>query len=422
MFASDDTITALEIGTSTIKAIMGKADDEGRIEILAHDEVTCIGYVSKAQVINVPALEEMLAAMFTNLETASNKRIGPIYLAISGSHIQSTNVMGTIRIASSQRTINEADLIEAVRCARSFNLPLEQKLIHTFQRSFTIDDSYRIANPVGITGNKLTADIHVIFGNLNKTETLLNLVKGVVGWPVTGIAFSPIADYYGVVMGEETDKGYLLINLGAGVTEYAVFNHQACIHSGQIAVGCDHVANDLSIGLDLPIKKCRELLHKCGAAQPTPESQKRTFKVELSLGQPPRMIKEAVFQSIIGIRLEELFNLIKADLTKTFIDEKLNMIRMIGDGIILCGGGALIPEITTLAHTIFKVPVKPGLPINCMGLDKELNSPLFTTPIGLLNYGYRLTQLDFDSPYSFRQAAQSEFVKLIDICKQALKF
>ncbi len=424
MFSPQDSITALEIGTASIKVLMGKPKEDGSIAIIGYDEITTLNRVIKGDVINVPAVAELLGQVLNNVEAVSREKIRKLYVAVTGSHIKSINVIGSVPITSPDRIITNNDIVEATRNAREYNLPLAQKDIHTYQRTYIIDDTLRVSNPEGMAGNKLTADIHVIYGNYNKIQTICSIIHNVLGAPADDIAFTGIADFYGLPVNNDHAKGTLVIDIGAGVTEYVVFYNDGCMHSGQITVGCEHIANDLSIGLRIPIDHCRELLKQLkqqGLSLIDDPDSERDIEVQMSL-QPARVFKESIPKQIITLRLNELFKLIKDELSTSFIDEDLDMTKLLGAGIILCGGGALIPDIKVLAKSIFNFPVEIGYPLNVSGVGKEINSPKYITPVGLLYLGHRLDLLEKESTPTFRQTVNVELNKLKNLTLKAFRF
>ena len=419
-------MTDVEIGTASIKVLMGKPKDDGSIAIIGYDEATSLNRVVKGEVVNVPAISDLLGQVLNNVEAVSREHIKKLYLAVSGSHIKSINVVGSVPVTSTDRTITENEIVEATRNARCYNLPLEQKDIHTFQRTYLIDDTQRVSSPKGMAGNKLTADIHVIYGNYNKIQTLCNLVYNVLGAPASDIAFTGIADFYGLSGIEQKSSGTLIIDIGAGVTEYVVFHSGGCLHSGQLTVACEHIANDLSIGLGIPIEKSRELIKLLKQQGFTliddGEDDSKKIEVQMSL-QPPLVFKQSVLRKIIRLRLQELFEVIKERLSGSFIiDEVLDMTNLLGNGIVLCGGGALLPDIAALAKSIFNIPVEIGYPLNVSGVSKEINSPKYITPIGLLNLGHKLDLMEKESAPSFRQTVETELKKLKSVTMEAFRF
>jgi cell division protein FtsA len=415
MARSHELITAVEIGTGSIKVFMGDPLDDGSMAIAAFHEAPTLGKVVKGEVVNVAAIVEQLSYSLNTVEENAGARIGPVYVALSGDHIGSTNVQGSAPVRSPDRIIAEEDIVDATRHARNYSLPIDQMDIHSFQRTYLVDGHRRTSKPLGMAANKLTADIHVIYGNRNNTQTTLRLLDEVLGFSATDVAFSAIADIYGVGIGNEARNGMLLMDMGTGVTEYALFHDDGCMHSGQFTIGCDHIANDLAVGLRLPISKCREILKNHGTALRRSGGNTETITVETSIGHPAREIKLSTVETIIEVRLFELFELIKADL------EKNKVLRLIGDGIVFCGGGALIPNITELMENVYNVPVMVGTPGNISGATSELNSPRYVTPIGLLQLGRQMQQMDEADGLPLGKLVKRDFVKFVDLCKRAIR-
>jgi len=413
---TNDIIAAIEIGTSSIKVSMAQPLDDGSISVIAFHETPCQNRVIKGEIYNVDATVELLGEALDHVEATSGKRISSAYLAVTGAHIGSINVQGSVPVRSYERKIADDDLVEATRHARAYNLPIDKIAVHSYQRSYIIDDQRCVSQPVGMIADKLTADIHFIYGGYNNIQTICNVVDEVLGFPANDISFSGIADIYGLALGADHRKGILVVDIGAGVTEYVVFYEDGCMHSGQITVGCDHIANDLSIGLRLPINKCREILKNHGSAVRKADGSTKCITVETALGHPPRVFKESTIQTVIELRLLELFEIINADL------ERQNVRELIGEGVILCGGGALITDIVELTESFFNIPAKIGQPGNVSGEVTAINSPRFVTTIGLLHLGYQLRQMEDVDNLPIHEVMKRDFVKFFNIARKAIRF
>lgn len=423
MFKPNHTITAVEIGTNSLKVLMGKPLDDGTIGVIACDEISTLGHIHKGEVVDVQGAEELLSQALNNVEAVSDQRIRNVYVAITGGHIRSTNVIGSVPITADERIITDQHIVEATRNARSFNLQLGQQDIHTFQRGYLIDDVQRTSNPQGMVGNKLTAEIHVIYGNYNKIQTLCTLLNDVLGSPANDVAFSGIADFHGLPPPHEQKYARLIIDMGAGITEYVVFFKDVCVHSGQITVGCEHIANDLSIALRLPIAKCRELIRqlKPQGFRLLDEDAATATHIQVTLGQELLRFPQSAVRTVIKLRVQELLELIREELVSRFLDEDLNITHVLDGGIVLCGGGALIPDVIEIAKQVFKTNVEIGFPSNISGIDTEINSPRYVTPAGLLQLGYRLNQLQRASLPTFRQTLEHEVKKIMAIGGRAFR-
>ena len=411
-----DALTGIEIGTSAIKVCIGCPRQDGSISIAAFDETPCINKIMKGEVQDVEAVQDLLADTLNQAEETAGCAAGKVFLAITGAHIGSVNAQGTVPIRGQDRKITEEDIIEATRQARGYRLPIEKIAVNSCQRAYQVDGDRTVSQPLGMTASKLMADIHFVYGNYNNIQTTCSLVDGVLGYPATDISFSGVADVYGLALGAEQTNGVLVVDIGAGVTEYVVYYEEGCMHSGQITVGCEHLANDLSIGLQIPISKARDLLKSHGAAMRRADGVVRRVEVEISLGHEPKSFKESTIQTVIELRLLELFQIICDDLSRHHMLDKLS------DGVVLCGGGALIPHIEELARSYFSIPVRIGQPSNVSGEEKAIRSPRCVTPIGLLHLGYQLQKMEESKAVPLGEAMKRDMRNLVNLAKKAIKF
>ncbi len=411
-----EVLTGIEIGTSAIKVCAGHPLGDGSISIIGVDETPCVNKVVKGEVQDVELIKELLEDTLNRVEEATGCGIGKAYLAITGAHIASVNAQGGVPIQAEDRKITNDDIVNATRNARGYRLPIDQISINSCQRAYLIDGERPMSQPLGMVAGTLTADIHFIYGNYNNVQTSCNLVDEVLGFPATDIAFAGIADMYGLALETEPNSGVLVVDIGAGVTEYVVYYEEGCMHSGQVTIGCEQLANDLSIGLRLPIPKAREVLRSNGSAMRRAEGGVRHVKVQTGLAHPPRTFKESTIQTIIETRLLELFQIVRDDLAEH------RMLELLSNGVVLCGGGALIPHIAELAASFFAVPARIGQPGNVTGAESEIQSPRYVTPIGLLHLGYQLREMEKSNAMPFWEVMKKDLSKISNVAKRAIKF
>lgn len=408
-------LTAVELGTSGIKVVVGLPQDDHVISLVGAEEVPMHGKVVKGEAVNVNALTEGLSDAFNALEERCGERIQSVYLAVTGAHVGAQNYQGSLPITSPDRTVREEDVVEATRNARAFTLPIDRMPVHSLERSYLIDGHRRCRNPIGQIGSQLTADVHVIHGNYTSIQTMCHLLDDVLGFPADDIAFSGVADVYGLALPLEQHTGVLVVDVGAGVTEYVLYYNDGFMHSGQLAVGCEHIANDLAIGLKLPMAKCRDLLRKHGCARRKAGTEANVVSVEVGIGEEPRRILLGAIHTIMELRLQEIFEVIRADL------QAHEMAALVSDRVILCGGGALIPEVVELAQGVFHVPVQIGYPGNVSALDGDLNTPRYVTAFGLLHLGHYLRQLDPSVPPPI-EVMKRELHRFGSMLRRAIRF
>ncbi len=409
------TITAIEIGTSAIKLILGEPQGEGNMIVHGYEEVKAQSRVMKGEISHVEALEEPLSKALNKLEEKSGQRIRAVCLAVTGNHIGSVNAQSSVPITSADRTVTDHEMLEVLEHAEAYSLPIDRRSLHRYQRPFLLDRLRPCQDPRGMVTNQLTANIQIIFGNENIIRTSESLVETVLGSPPDELAFSAIADYHGLGLPGACELGVLVIDIGAGVTEYALVKNDTCLLAGQVTVGCDHIANDLSIGLRLPIGRCREMVKRDIRARRSTEDSTAVLQVETSIGHPPRMIRKSAVTSIVEARLSELFEVVREELRSQ------EMLKHLGDRIVLCGGGALIPEIEELAGAAFTVPVAIGRPAGITGAQSGLDSPRMITAVGLLHYCDYMARLREAHDPSFRQLFGGEVQRLMGLFKRAFR-
>lgn len=403
-------LTGVEIGTSTIKVVMG--------EMLAHDVISVVGMgtapalrVVKGEVCDVNVVQEQLERALAMAEQASGMDITDIFLAISGAHVHTVNSIGSTIVSSPDRRIGEDDVVAAARNAHAYNIPPDRKVLHYFDRYYRVDGTREVINPLGLVGTKLEADVHIVYGQHNRIETNCSMIAEVVGYPATDVAFSCVAAGLAAFSPEETEKGALLIDIGAGVTEYAVFQGTGCFHSGQVTVGCEHIVNDLALGLRLPAPKCRKILHDLGdfgSAAMDPDGRARLMAVE-TLPQVTRHIPVSTIEQVIELRVQELMDVILADLRTH------DALARIGRGAFLCGGGARVPGIDRLARHVLQMPVSIAKPRLFSGEQDLLDSPEYVAPVGLLRWGKLMLEIGPNTGKSFWDQLWAEAARLLKL-------
>jgi cell division protein FtsA len=388
MFRNRDIITAIEIGTSKICVLIGESDDSGNMYVLGHGEIQTEGAVCKGEIVDMDMALGLLSKAIDEADNSTSVEIDHknLYVSVTGFDIISTQGVGTSLIMDEDRRIKEEHVDEAVQSARVKSSPFDQVIINTFDSYFMIDEVRRLRNPVEQIGSKLQAFIHIIYGNRNRIENVETLLHDVGFDDSITPVFAGVASAYGVLTDEEKEDGVLLIELGAGTTEYMVIHNFGIHHSGVLQVGFEHLANDLSIGLDLHISRCRKILTDNRYPQ---LKQDGKSIIELSGITPgsSRKIPINSLEKIIDLRLREIFQIIRNE-----IIEK-NLIHNIGSGVVLSGGGALFPRTEEILRNVFETPTRIGKPLEVSGAATDLDSPRYSTVWGLLKYGDELRKI-----------------------------
>jgi len=412
-----EILTGVDFGSSTVKVVMGALLPDDEISIVGSAEVPSLKIV-KGEVVDASVVQEQLERALAAAEQDAGMEIGHTFLSVTGGHIRTVNSIGSTMVTSPDRKIAENDVVTAGRNAHAYTLPPDKKVLHYFDRSYWIDGSREVVNPQGLVGTKLEADVHIIFGQHNRLETNCRMIADVMSYPATDVAFAPVAAGYATFSTEEAERGALLIDIGAGVTEYIVFYGPGCCHSGQLAVGCDHIANDLAIGLRLPMPKWRKILHELadfGSSVMNPDGRARLMAVD-NLTQGVRHIPISTIEQIIELRLQELFETILQDL------EKHDARRRIACGVRLAGGGACIPDVDRLAEHVFKMPVAIARPHLLSGDQETLNCPRFITPLGLIRWGKLMLEISDPRPAPLWSQFRLDAQKAMQVIRRSFRW
>jgi len=294
--------------------------------------------------------------------------------------VRGFNNRGAHPVVSADREICEEDVQDVIKNAKTINLPAENHVIHAIRQHFTVDGQDGITNPVGMLGARVEVDVHVIHGNLNRMQNAIRAVKG-LQLEVDDIVFNGLAASLALLTNEQKELGSLVIDIGGGTTEYVVYANGIVKHTGVLAVGGDHVSNDLAYGLKVPLSRAEQLKIEHGGALADESLKGQVLGGTSDLGLPVKEVNLEHLRRIMSLRLEEIFQLIAQDLAQA---GALDYLRA---GAFLCGGGSRIPKISALAEQVLQMPVSLGKTNTISGLKSALDQPEFATPIGLVKFG-----------------------------------
>ena len=382
MFDDSNIIVGLEIGTSKVCAVVGEQGVEGALNIIGLGQARSRG-VRKGEIVDAALAEEDVRNAIVEAEKMANVEIRSVYLGVTGGHIRGFNNHGIHPVVSADREISEDDVEDVVKNAKAINLPAENAILHAVRQHFFVDGQDGITNPVGMTGARLEVDVHVVHGVRTRLQNAIRVVKGlqleVDDLPV----FNGLASSLALLTGEQKELGALVIDMGGGTTDYIVYADGIIKHTGVLAIGGDHVSNDLGHGLKVQLSRAEKLKLEYGSALVDETLKGRTITVTNDLGLPLKTVNLEHLQRIMSVRLEEIFLIIAQDL------EQAGLMDHLRAGVFLCGGGARIPQIAKLAETVFQMPVSLGQTNSISGLKSALDQPEFVTAIGLVKYGSR---------------------------------
>ncbi len=388
-FQQRDILTAIEIGTSKICVLVGEPEENGTVTVIGRGEVELSGTVLKGEIVDMNATSDLLFNAITEAENNSNVNIdsSPIYVAVTGAHINTQQSSGSVLIGSEDRRITGDDVTEAAENAKFISQHPNFSVISYFDSYYLIDGNRKLANPIGHVAHKLDSFVHIILGDPNRIENFKSIINDIGVETHVEPVFSAVASAYGVFEDDEDKDGVLLIEMGAGTTEYILFKNQGVQDSGVIAVGCNHVENDIALGFDIGLPTAVNLL-KSGEYVKCKKEGKAFVELNGTIKESHRKLPVASIDKIIDSRMRELFQILYSKL------EGKGMLADLSAGIVLSGGGALVPCAEDILYSVFRVPVRVGKPVGING-STELTSTRYSTVCGLLKCGnvFRIAEI-----------------------------
>jgi cell division protein FtsA len=379
MFDSSSIIVGLEIGTSKVCAVVGEMNAEGALNIVGLGQSRSRG-VRKGEICDAPKAEEDIRTAIVEAEQMADVEIRSVYLGVTGGHVRGFNNRGVHPVVSADREISEDDVQDVIKNAKTINLPAQNHVIHAIRQHFLVDGQDGITNPVGMLGSRVEVDVHVVHGNLNRLQNAIRSVKG-LQLEVDEIVFTGLASSLALLTNEQKELGALVIDIGGGTTEYVVYGDGVIKHVGVLAVGGDHVSNDLAYGLKVPLGRAEQLKVEQGSACVDEACKGQTITLSNEVGLQLKTVNLENLRRIMVLRLEEIFQLICQDI------EQAGLMDYVRAGVYLCGGVARIPHIAQLAESVLQMPVSLGKTNSVSGLKSALDQPEFVTAIGLVKFG-----------------------------------
>jgi cell division protein FtsA len=379
MFDPASLIVGLEIGTSKICAVVGEVNAAGALNLIGVGQSRSRG-VRKGEIADAPLVEEDVRNAIVEAEQMADVEIRSVYLGVTGNHIRGFNNRGVHPVVSADREITEEDVQDVIKNAKAINLPAQNHVLHAIRQHFHVDGQDGIVNPTGMLGARVEVDVHVVHGNFNRLQNPIRVVKG-LQLEVEAIVFSGLASSLALLSNEQKEMGALVVDIGGGTTNYAVYADGIIKHTGVLAVGGDHVSNDLAYGLKVPLGRAEQLKLEHGAALMDDGLKGQTVTISNELGLPVKTINLEHLRRIMSLRLEEIFQLIEQDIVRA------GLLDYLRSGVFLCGGGARIPQIQTMAEKVFQLPASLGKANSISGIKSALDQPEFATAIGLVKFG-----------------------------------
>ena len=381
--ASDNKmIVGLDIGTSKIVAIVGAITPEGRLEIVGIGSHRSTG-LKKGVVVNIESTVLSIQRAIEEAELMAGCQIHSVYAGIAGSHIRSLNSHGIVAIKD--REVFAQDLERVIDAAQAVAIPADQKILHILPQEFLIDDQDGVKEPLGMSGVRLEAKVHLVTCAVNAAQNIEKCIRR-CGLEVEDIILEQLASSYAVLTEDEKELGVCVVDVGGGTTDIAIFKDGAIRHTGVIPIAGDQVTNDIAMALRTPTPNAEEIKIKYACALAKLTSPDETIKVPSVGDRQPRDLSRQALAEVVEPRYDELFTLVQSELRRSGYED------LMAAGIVLTGGTSKMEGVAELAEEIFHMPVRLGSPQNIRGLTDIVNNPIYSTGVGLLVYAMKQHQ------------------------------
>lgn len=370
-------IVGLDIGTSKVVAIVGEIGSSGTTDIIGIGSHPSNG-LKKGVVVNIESTVQSIQRAVEEAELMAGCQIHSVFAGIAGSHIRSLNSHGIVAIRDSE--VNSSDVERVIDAAKAVAIPADQRILHILPQEFVIDNQEGIREPIGMSGVRLEAKVHMVTGADSASQNIVKCIKR-CGLEVDDIILEQLASSYSVLTEDEKELGVCIVDIGGGTTDIAVFTEGAIRHTAVIPIAGDQVTNDIAVALRTPTQHAEDIKIKYACALRQLTSLEDTIEVPGVGDREPKRMSRQTLAEVVEPRYEELFTLIQAELRRSGFEE------VIPAGIVLTGGSSKMEGLIELAEEVFHMPVRLGVPQGISGLVDVVKNPIHATGVGLLLYG-----------------------------------
>lgn len=377
MAKQSNLIVGLDIGTTKIACIIGEVNEHGKLDVIGIGTHPSKG-LRKGVVVNIESTVESIKNSVEEAELMAGVEVESVYVGIAGGHIKGFNSHGIIAVKNKE--INQADINRVIDAAKAVAIPMDREVIHVIPQEYIVDDQDGIKTPLGMSGVRLESKVHIVTGAVTSAQ---NIVKSVTraGLLVNDIVLEQLASSKAVLSSDEKELGVAMIDIGGGTSDLAIFFQEAIKHTSVLAIGGNHITNDIAIGLRTPTSEAEKIKRNHGCALTSLVKENETIEVPSVGGRENRVISRQLLAEIIEPRVDELFSLVKREIDQSGHGD------LITSGIVLTGGSTIMEGMAEAAERAFELPVCQGTPKCIGGLVDVVNSPMYATSVGLLFYG-----------------------------------
>ena len=379
------TIVGIDIGTTKVCTIVAQLSDSGRLSILGVGVTPSKG-LDKGIVVNIDNAVSAIETSIEKAERLTGYRIGTAFVGVSGRHISSLNSRGVVAVQRPDQEITRSDIARAVEAAQAVAIPTQREIIHVIPRAYILDGYEGIRDPIGMSGSRLEVETHIVTGEVMAIQNLIRSVQK-SGIGIDELVLQPLASGEAVLSAEDKDRGVVLVDIGGGTSDVAIFVQGGVWHTSVISLGGHHFTNDITYVLHTPPNTAEYLKLRYGSAIADEEGDEydddREIEIDTLNANEKQKINRTLLNQILQARAEELVELIYQEIRRSGYEGRLPA------GVVLTGGGAQLARLDELMRDMLGLPVRIGLPVDLAGLTDALESPSFATCVGLLRWGMR---------------------------------
>ncbi len=371
-----ELVAGLDIGTTKTCAVIGEVFAD-RVEIIGVGTAASAG-IKKGIVVNIEATVRSIRQAIDEASDMAGCDIQTVYVGIAGQHIKGFNSPGIIAINNQEIRQKEIDAV--IQAAQTVKISDNQQIIHVLPQEYMVDDHTGIQNPLGMTGVRLVTNVHIVTADVTALHNLVASCNR-AGLSVTDIVLESVASSHAVLSREEMDLGVVLLDIGGGTTDVAIFCNGTIKHTWELALGGNNLTSDLSVGLRTPLQEAEILKYRFGGALSSLIKDNHIIEVPTVGDRKPRKVSQRVMVEILEARMEEILQMVNQNICSSSYRSQIN------SGLVITGGTALLPNIVDMAEQIFDMPVRIGHPGGVSGRVEEIATPRCTTAVGLVLYG-----------------------------------
>lgn len=376
MAKQGDLVVGLDIGTTKICAIIGEVTSEG-VDIIGIGTHPSKG-LRKGVVINIDSTVKSIKRAVEEAELMAGCEVNSVYAGIAGGHIKGFNSHGIVAVKDQE--VKQTDVVRVIDAAKAVAIPMDREVLHVIPQEYIIDEQDGIMEPVGMSGVRLEAKVHIVTGAVTSAQNIVKCCNR-CGLHVADIVLEQLASSEAVLSDDEKELGCAVVDLGGGTTDLAIWARGTIVHTSVLSLGGNHLTNDIAVGLRTPMAEAERIKQRYGCAMTAMVGPEETIEVPSVGGRNPRILARKILAEIVEPRVEEIFALVHREILHSGYED------LIASGVVITGGTTILEGMPELAEQVLQMPVRRGLPKGIGGLVDVVKSPKFATGVGLVLYG-----------------------------------